>query len=127
MLKVVESFHGAYEIFYSGGVFLTDEEVAALDKHLTKLGQHYQVLQNLELASGKTRWKSTQKLHYVVGHLATQARLTNPKFVQGYASESLVGEVCGIYATSQSGPFRRNIQRVSMLKYRVGMKLLWAC
>ena len=65
------------------------------------------------------------KTHYAVGHMSEQAALINPRFVQGYSSESLVGTICEIYGASQSGPFRAHIQKVCMLKYRTGLRYLW--
>ena len=56
--------------------------------------------------------------------MADQAELINPRYVQGYGSESLVGQICGIYEASQSGPFKRRIQWVCMLKYHTKMSYL---
>ena len=64
------------------------------------------------------------KFHFFVGHLAEQASLINPVFVQGYSSESMVGTTAEIYAMSQHGPFHARIQRVVMQKYRFGLRLL---
>ena len=96
MLKVVESLQAAIDIFYSNGSFLSEETVTALARHLNKMGQNYQVLQNLAFQDKQTRWKTTVKMHYVVGHPADQATLINPKATQGYRSESMVGTVCTI-------------------------------
>ena len=125
MLKIVESLDGIYRIFYDGPCFLDASDLAKLREHLERLARHYQHMQVQSFAEGKLRWKSTIKLHYVAAHLHAQAQLINPRFVQGYSSESLVGTICGIYSKSQSGPFHRTIQRVSLLKYRTGLKLLW--
>ena len=38
----------------------------------------------LTFAEGKPRWKSTHKVHYIVAHVADQAALLNPRYVQGY-------------------------------------------
>ena len=125
ILKIINSLDCIYRIFYDGSCFLGESELASLREHLDRLARHYQHMQVLSLVAGKMRWKTTVKLHYVVAHLHAQAQLINPRFVQGYSSESLVGTICGIYSKSQSGPFHRTIQRVCLLKYRTGLKLLW--
>ena len=125
MLKVVEGLHGAYDIFYNNDCFLTRRTVASLRAHLLSLGQHYQYLSMLTFAEGKPRWKSTHKMHYVVAHLADQAALLNPRYVQGYGSESMVGQMCNVYKASKKGPVQSLIQEQVMLKYRVGMTLMW--
>ena len=98
-----------------------------LKKVTLRLGMHYQVLQVKSMEFGRTRWKSVPKTHYVVGHLVEQAELINPRVVQGYMSESLVGVICDIYKMSQSGPFKHRVQQVALMKYRTGLRLLWDC
>ena len=61
------------------------------------------------------------KHHYVGGHLGAQAELVNPKFVQTYGSESLVGKICLIYKSSQNGPFAAGLQDKILSTYRLGM------
>ena len=64
------------------------------------------------------------KLHFTLGHLAKQAELINPRWVQCYASESMVGTTSNIYGMSQNGPWKARAQKVVMTKYRVGLKLM---
>ena len=96
MLKVVESLQEAIDLMYNRDMFLSVDEVAALRRLLTRFGQTYQGLQVIAMDESLLRLKSTLKLHYVVGHLADQAELINPRRVQGYANESMAGEVCKI-------------------------------
>ena len=126
MLHLVEALARIYEIMYSGGYFLSQEELDELQANLARLGRHYQFLQMVALRENKQLWRTTTKLHYVVAHLHAQAQVINPRYVQGYSSDSLVGEICGLYAASQHGPFARTIQWTCMLKYCTGLKLLWA-
>ena len=125
MLKAAESLQACYDVLYGSGHFLDEGASASLNRHLTRLGQNYQLLALMAFREGKMRWKTVPKLHYVCAHLGDQARLINPRFVQGYGSESMVGRVCEVYAASQHGPFHARIQSVAMLKYRTGLQLLW--
>ena len=126
MRKVVESLQECMNIWYGNSYFLGASELDALKRHLTKVGQHYQVLQSSSMAAEETMWKPVVKMHYVVAHLASQSELINPRFVQGYRSESMVGRICEIYSHSNRGLYREVVQRVSLLKYRTGMVFLWA-
>ena len=63
------------------------------------------------------------KLHYAVAHLGDQAATINPRFVQTYGSEGLVGKIATIYKKSQSGPFMRTHQQKILRKYTVGLAL----
>ena len=50
--------------------------------------------------------------------------LTNPRFVQMYMSESMVGVVTTIMAMCMNGPYQGNLQNVVLSKYKVGVRLL---
>ena len=123
MLKVVESLHLVVNTFYNADYFLTPTELDCVNTNLTRMGQNYQALQVLEMEDGRCGWKTTTKMHYVAGHLGAHAELINPRVAQGYRNESLVGEVCTVYKHSQSGPFKKRIQKVALLKYRAGVSL----
>ena len=125
-LKVVESLDRAIGIMYAGSYFLSAAEKIDLDKALTRMGQNYQQLAVLASRRGELRWKMKPKLHQVVGHLATQARLVNPRFCHTYGCEGLVGKICQVYSKSQCGPFMRGIQTTVLLKYRTGMAISFA-
>ena len=94
-----------------------------MESHVNRLGRHYQKLSTDSFHEGQTRWKTTTKFHYYVGHLAQQAALINPCWVQGYSSESMVGTTAQIYSMCQNGPFHARVQRVVMHKYRIGLRL----
>ena len=122
MLKVVESMHASIELLYSAGHFLTSAEADLLQHHMTRLGRNYQYLATHVPG---VFWRQTSKLHYSVAHLAEQARLINPRYVQTYGSEGLVGKVTKIYKASLSGPWQSTIQGSILRKYRTGMMIRW--
>lgn len=97
-----------------------------MHQHLVRLGQNYQMCSVLADRAGLARWQTKPKLHYTCGHLAAQAELINPMKVQGYCSESMVGEICCVYKMSQNGPHLDRIQWAAMLKYRTDLHLQWA-
>ena len=58
------------------------------------------------------------------GHMEQHAALINPRWVQGYGSESMVGVVTRIAAKCMDGPYGDKLQANMLSKYRVGMHLL---
>ena len=90
-----------YEILYAGPCFLDDASLNELRAQLSRLGRHYQWLVVYAMNKGQTWWHIVPKLHVGLGHLGHQAALINPRFVQGYMSESMVGIVTTIMALSQ--------------------------
>ena len=110
IFKVIESLQTLYDTFYGASYFLSTAEKSTVYKHCNRLGQLYQVLAVDATREGKLLWKQQPELHYVVGHLADQARLINPRVVQGYTSESMVGSMAGIHKKSMDGPHHRHVQ-----------------
>eukprot|EP00974_Lingulodinium_polyedra_P117645 11164045-Lingulodinium_polyedra.AAC.1 len=124
MLKVVTALMNVHTVFANASFFPRSEEKATLESNLYKFGMHYQWLAvNAFESEHKTRWNTKPKVHFVVGHLGWQASLINPKFVQGYTSESMVGTLTEIYGLSMSGPYADKIQDLALKKYRTGLKL----
>ena len=123
-LKCVESLNAAYNMFYAGGYVLTAAEADAVAHHLTRMGLHYQRLAFLH--TGQLAWQMRPELHYAVAHLASQAKLINPRYVQTYGSEGLVGKVCNIYKASQSGPYHAGLQNTILTKYTAGLVLAFS-
>eukprot|EP00969_Alexandrium_andersonii_P057571 2537016-Alexandrium_andersonii.AAC.1 len=63
------------------------------------------------LSAGELMWQMRPKLHYAVAHVPIQARLVNPRYVQTYGSEGLVGKICGVCKRSQNGPYTAGLQK----------------
>ena len=83
------------------------------------------MLAHITAVAMKRSWPQRPKLHYAVAHLGKQASMVNPRFVQAYASESMVGRVTGIYKKSMNGPFHKGVQKKVSLKYCTGLLLEW--
>ena len=125
IFKVIESLQKPYDIFYGAAYFLSTAEKSAVYKHCNRLGPNYQVLAVDATREGKLLWKQQPKLHYIVGHLPVQARLINPRVVQGYTSESMVGTMADIYKKSMCGPHHKHVQRTFATKYCTAMLIDW--
>ena len=122
-LKVVESLNKAIDLMYGVGCFMTVGEHQRLEGLLHRMGVNYQLLAKRTCDAGEMKWKQVPKHHYCVGHLAEQASLVNPRFVQCYGFESLVGKIALIWQKCQDGPYHRIAQHKVMLKYRAGFAL----
>ena len=121
--KVVQSLARAYEIMYNAEFFLTAAEAQDLDEQLSRMGRSYQWLSVETMGQWLTRWKQPPKIHYAIGHLAQQARLINPRYVQCYSAEGLVGKVAKVWEKSMSGPHAAISQHMVLKKYLCGMHL----
>ena len=124
-LKVLESLSRIYEIMYGHGMFLDDLECSQMAKHCQRLGENWQCLAVTATSQGHRRWQCVPKMHYVVAHFAAQASLINPRHVQAYASESMVGRVTTIYKKSLDGPHATKHQEKVARKYGAAQLLRW--
>ena len=76
-------------------------------------------------ANARMEWKLIPKLHYAA-ELSLQAKLVNPRFVQCYSGESLVGRLERMYAASANGPFRAVIQNNVLRKWLAGLEIMFS-
>ena len=104
MFKVIESLNALYALVYSASFWLTDAELDAFSKHCRRIGNNWQMLAHLTAGMLQRSWPMRPKLHYSIAHMPRQAALINPRFVQAYLSESMVGNVAKIYRHSMDGP-----------------------
>ena len=125
MHKVIDSLNALYALVYARSFWLSQEDLEAFNKHCKRIGNNWQMLSLITAEALERSWPCKPKLHYSVAHLPRQAALINPRHVQAYASESMVGRVAKIYKQSMDGPGRRVIQKKFMKKYLTGMLLTW--
>ena len=110
------------DILYNAGVFLTGPEKNELSVCLIDLGEHFQLARHLSQCAGTLAWHKKYKVH-LAQHLHQQALLINPRFVQAYINESLIGVFTKIWRASAKGPYQSKVQGTVMLKYLVLLSL----
>ena len=67
-------------------------------------------------------WNVTPKVHKMQ-HVPLLATVLNPRCVQNYAEESLIGTCTAIWARSVAGRYRSVVQRAVLAKKLVGLLL----
>ena len=112
-----------YDIVYSGPMFLPAATRAELRCATFSFGRHLMMLRQLSAARGDLYFQVTPKCHMGM-HIASQACLLNPRFVQVYGEESLVGRLAKIWSASAQGRYQRTIQKTVLLKYLVAMAII---
>ena len=114
--RLVASMNAIYDSLYSTGMFFTPDELAVFQTRIARLGKYWMACNADALAKDSLRFGVIPKVHYQT-HLAQQARLINPRYVQVYAEESLVGKITSIWGKSCAGPYFARVQYCVMLKY----------
>ena len=118
----MEALHEIYTTLYGAEVFLSAAECADLSRQTLRFGKHYQAANECARTSGQMYWHIVHKHHWLQ-HLATQARLINPRFIQAYKEEGLIGRIARVSKSCANGPYSRTIQRTALTKYLVGVQL----
>jgi hypothetical protein len=122
VLEVAGNLCKMYDIMYTAGRFLTERQHSELTEACYKLGYHYQRLRGLCDACGWLYFQIKPKTHMTM-HVPFFGKLINPRWVQCYCSESMIGVVTQIWEGSVSGPYHNTVQRTVLLKYLVQLAI----
>ena len=120
--RVFQALDDIERLMYSAERFFTAEESDAYAEAFMKLGENWQFLRAESRRANIDAWQITPKVHICM-HLPMQGRLMNPRFVQVYGEESLVGRVTRIWHAAANGPYANVIQSHTLLRYFCGLEL----
>ena len=123
--KVIDSLCVVYMVLYQSEMFLTVLQKKTLRDAILKFGRHYQWLNAEARRTAGSTWATFPKTH-AMQHLPDQADLINPRCVQNYAEESLIGKTSLMWKAAVNGPWRRTVQRTVLVKYCFGRQLICA-
>ena len=101
---------------------MSDDAVARLRVVCLAMGAAYMRLRNLSMRAGLLHFKITPKVHKVQ-HIPLLASCINPRFVQNYAEESLIGTCTKIWGRPMAGRHQRFVQHNALVKKLVGVVL----
>ena len=102
-------------------MFLDDDSKNRLEMLFNQLGRNWQYLRHVSFTNEVNEWQITPKLHMAVHAVAEQARLINPRAVQNYGEESLVGRITKTWAAAANGPYHKVAQEIVLARYLVGL------
>lgn len=109
-------------IMYSASYFFTADEHARFEEAFFRLGENWMYLRNASRLARVDAWQVSPKVHLAM-HLPYQARLINPRFVQCYSEESLVGKITKMWHATAHGPYKRGMQISCLMRYWTGLEL----
>ena len=119
--KVFNSLDAAERLFYSAGTFLSEDQKDDLVELMNCLGRNWTYLRHLGHLAGRPDWHITPKVHMTVHAVPEQAKLINPRALQNYSEESLMGKVSKSWAATATGPYQSSIQQTVLSRWLVGL------
>ena len=61
--------------------------------------------------------------HHLMMHISLQAEIINPRFVQNYLEEGLVGKICRVWTAVANGPYRATAQRSVLVRHLIALQV----
>ena len=115
MRGILGSLNDIYNIIYGEGMFMSDPALAALRHAVVSFGRHYQWLRQESRRLELMAFPVKPKIHKLQ-HLPLYAALINPRFVQCYSEEALMGTISKTFKKSISGRYAGVVQETILLK-----------
>ena len=113
--SLVDSLSEIYRVFYTGPMFLNSDDQGKLRVACSTFGVCYQRLRELHRQEQSLAFNVVPKIHKLQ-HLPMHATCINPKFLQCYGEESLIGTSTRTYSGSMNGRYQGSIQRLFLVK-----------
>ena len=107
---------------YNGAMFLTNDQKAEFREAFLRLGRHWQNLRHASDLALENLWQVKPKVHWAQ-HFPMQAELINPRAVQNYCEESLIGRAAKIWSASATGTYMTQAQKTTLARYWAGFEL----
>ena len=122
MRLVIDALHEFYEVLHNEPVFVSDSGISRLHAARNQLGAEYKSLREIAWVADRRDWHSVPKVHKIL-HYPYFARVINPRAVQNYGEEALIGTVTNTWTRSISERHKKKVQ-VSLLTKRIVALLL---
>ena len=122
MASVARLLDEFYSIIYAAPIFPTDDDIGRLRSVCIDFGESFMWCKEFSRRDGLMWWEIAQKVHKMQ-HVPMMAAIINPRYVQCYAPESLIGTTTKVWKRSMSGRWKRAVQNVVLTKRLLGVLL----
>ena len=121
--KLFWNLHCFYDLMYSAGAVLTPHEAGFMRKYIFSCCKYYVWLALDNQRRAIVAYNIVPKLHYFA-HIALRADYLNPRVVQTYLQESLMGRVCLMWRQNLAGSWHEIGQKTFFRRYLLAFFLL---
>ena len=115
LTQTLASLVKIYDVMYQSDTFLTPEAVVDLRAACVSFGEGYMRLRELSRRSGVLAFGMKPKVHKVQ-HLPFMSESINPRNVQCYSEESLMGSCVKTWKGTSHGRYKGTAQKVVLIK-----------
>ena len=111
-----------YEVLYRAPMFMCDADLADLRVALGVFGENLMRLREQARLLRKLRFNVTPKCHRMQ-HCHNYAGVLNPRWVQNYSEESLMGTTSKVWEKTMVGRYQKSAQSTVLIKRVLGLLL----
>ncbi len=122
VVRVTALLAELYEVMYGAELFMTSEELQRLRTVCLELGVVVMRLREASRARQKLYFAVKPKMHKLQ-HIPDYAEVLNPRYVQNYAEESLIGTTTRIWQKAMRGAYRDHVQKSVLTRRVLGLLL----
>lgn len=122
VIKVFDALYEIEQIMYSSDMFLSDIQKSEFSAQFLIVGEAWMFLRSESRLARVDAWQIKYKCHAFL-HLPSQADLINPRFVQVYAEESLMGKVTRVWKACARGPYAPTVQHSVLSRIWSGLEM----
>lgn len=122
MRRVFDALYQIEHIMYSAGMFFSDDEKERFAAQFLIIGKQWMFLRSECRLAKVDAWQIKPKCHAFL-HLPSQGDLINPRFVQVYAEESLMGKVVRVWRACARGPYAPTAQFSVLSRIFAGLEI----
>ena len=109
-----------YHIIYSQPMFMEPPAIQRIRVVCEEMGYSYQVVREHSRENAVLAFNVKPKAHKIQ-HVPMLCEIINPRCVQCYGEESLIGTTTKVYNRSMAGRYERGVQRVVLAKRLLGL------
>ena len=99
---------------------MTRDQVQTVRAACLEFGSAYMRLRECARTTGLLLWPVKPKVH-TMQHVPLFCEVMNPRFLQNYIEESVVGTTTKVWKRSVAGRYQGGVQRVVLVKRVVGL------
>ena len=109
-------------LLWAGDMFLGEEQLGKLRAACLTFGANFQLLREDARAVHQLAWHTKSNVHKMQ-RAPLLAEVINPRCVQCYAEESLVGTTTKVWQKSARGRYKKVVQRAVLAKRLTALQL----
>ena len=111
-----------YDVLYAEPIFMSSRAVDRVKHICAEFGTSFMILRDICCRSSELSFSVKPKVHKMQ-HLPMLCTIINPRFVQCYGEESLIGTTVKVWKKSMSGRYESVVQRNVLTKRLLGLFL----